>query len=662
MTKPFVICVDDEPMVLISLKDQLRRILHHNYQLEMVDNAEDALMIIEDILGNHIPICLVISDYIMPGMKGDEFLVRVHELSPATLNILLTGKADADAVGNVVNKAKLYRYIAKPWNSTDLSLTVTEAVQKYQQEDLIIQQNLQLNALIEDLQKTKASLEQQVSTRTKELKKQNIEITENMQVLAQLKEAAESANRAKSEFLANMSHELRTPLNGILGYTQILRLDKSLNQKQKDGIEVIHQSGEHLLALINDILDLSKIEAGKLSPKESIFNLPNLIKNIGAIIKVRAEEKGLRFSCLTLSPLPTTIQTDERVLRQILINLLGNAVKFTDQGEIKLRVDYKEENKQKFLIIEVEDSGIGIPPDKTELIFQPFQQLRQSDRIIEGTGLGLAITQKLVQLLNGRLHLESKLQQGSTFFIQIPLQVVGDFEEDALSPLPQVVAYQSDIKKILIVDDKLENRTVLLNLLEPLNFELSLAKNGLEALQKVSEENPDLILMDLVMPVMSGFEACRHIRKMTNIPPVKIIAISASVFEDDQKQSLEAGCDDFLPKPFRSEDLLAKLQKHLGITWIYEEEPTVTPQSQDENSSSILQLLTDQPSLVPEKNFLNHLYNLAAIGDVQEILAELQQLENQSIRFAAFCKELKKIANSFNMKKIRAFLEFFLKN
>ena len=293
------------------------------------------------------------------------------------------------------------------------------------------------------------------------------------------------------------------------------------------------------------------------------------------------------------------------------------------------------------------------------IIFQPFQQLGQNDKFIEGTGLGLAITQKLIFMLHGKLDVKSKVNQGSIFYVELPLSKVEKFDANALRPQAQIIAYEGEQRKILIVDDKLENRTVLLNLLEPLNFELSLAKNGEEAALKVQEEKPDLVLMDLVMPVMNGFEASRNIRNMKNNPPVKIIAISASVFEDDQKQSIEAGCDDFMPKPFKTEHLLAKIQQHLGLTWIYDHEQELAPLSSEGNLISILELLAKFPAQIPNQDLLTELHELAVIGDVQEILEKLTQLEQTSELYLSFVQELRKIANSFNMKKVRTFLEYF---
>lgn len=833
MGKSVILCIDDEEVVLVALKYQLRQALSLEYELEMVQSGQEALEVVDEILkaGKSLP--LVISDYIMPGKRGDEVLAEIYQRSPQTLSVLLTGQANADAVGYVVNKANLFRYIAKPWDDTDLNLTVLEALRRFNHEAKIKEQNEALNKLIEDLQEAKSSLEQKVSERTQalesqqeELRKlyenikllsqiggnivasslsrkavvnciyedliklidldvfvlglfdekhqclefegvkekgkevpffrrsledehlfgvwafkhqqtilindyleeykkyipieeppqfsqipgsviylplfavdkcigiiavhnykrnayhenhltilknlafyisialenakiytqlreqkniieeQNEEIRANMKTLANTKEAAESANQAKSDFLANMSHELRTPLNGILGYTQILKNDKSLNKKQLEGVEIIHQSGEHLLALINDVLDLSKIEAGKLEVNESTFIVSDFIKTIRAMTKVRAEEKGLTFACEQLPSLPTVIQTDERMLRQILINLLGNAVKFTEEGTVFLKLYCEPLEGVNMLHVLVQDTGIGIPSEKIQQIFLPFHQVGNQERATEGTGLGLAITQKLIHLLEGELVVESELGKGSDFLVKLPLKEINILKIADNEPLQKIIAYRGERKKILIVDDKRENRKVLINILSPLGFLYQEAQDGAEAVKVAQEFLPDLILIDLVMPRVDGYEACRQIRKIPSLKHTKIIAISASVFSQDKELSLKAGGDDFLPKPFDIWLLYNRLAWHLQIEWIYEEDPG-SPTNNPKPDSLIL----------PQNHILEEILRMATIGDIQGILNQLDELEQNETVYTSFIEQMRRIAKSFNMKKIREFIE-----
>jgi signal transduction histidine kinase len=317
--------------------------------------------------------------------------------------------------------------------------------------------------------------------------------------------AAESANRAKSTFLANMSHELRTPLNGILGYAQIFSHDKSLTKKQQEGMGIIRRSGEYLLTLINDILDLSKIEAGKIELYSTDFDFNEFLQGIVELFQMRAQQKGIDFLYEPLSQLPIRVRGDEKRLRQILINLLGNAVKFTESGGVILRVSFQITGRVCF---QVKDSGPGVAPEDIEKMFEPFQQVGDQKKRSEGTGLGLPITKKLVEMMGGTLQVDSILGQGSLFSMEIDLPEVATSAQLAKVE-PQIIGFEGETKVILVIDDQEENRLVLTDLLVPLGFRVIEAESSLIGIAKAQEFIPDLILLDLIMPEMDGFVTVR---------------------------------------------------------------------------------------------------------------------------------------------------------
>ncbi|HEY9706658.1 MAG TPA: ATP-binding protein, partial [Oculatellaceae cyanobacterium] len=405
---------------------------------------------------------------------------------------------------------------------------------------------IQQAELYEEVQRLNTDLEQ----RNQELEMRVAERTAHLQ---QAKEAAEIANQAKSEFLANMSHELRTPLNGILGYAQILKRNKNLTSGQQQGVGIIQHCGEHLLTLINDILDLSKIEARKMELYISEFYLPEFLKDIVEIFRIRAQQKGITFLYEQLSPLPRAVSGDEQKLRQILINLLGNAVKFTEKGGVAFKVGHPPNslptnnqqqttnNKIKF---QVEDTGIGIAPDKLEEIFLPFHQVGDRRNFVGGTGLGLSISKRLVEMMGSTLEVNSTPGEGSIFWLELSLPEVSEWQGTTEVDEGNIIGFIGEQRKVLIADDKWENRSVLANFLSPLGFEVIEATDGQDCLRKVAESQPDVILMDLVMPVMDGFEATRQLRQSTNLKDIVVIAASASAFDQDHCQSLAAGCND----------------------------------------------------------------------------------------------------------------------
>ena len=417
----------------------------------------------------------------------------------------------------------------------------------------------------EELRRYKDHLEEEVQQRTTDL------------VLA--RNAAEAANQAKSAFLANMSHELRTPLNAILGFSTMLHADPALPEKLRQNIDIINRSGEHLLTLINDVLEMSKIEAGRVQLEHVAFDLGSMIRDVTDMMQIRAQEKGLQLLLDQSSRFPRYIVGDEARMRQILINLMGNAIKFTQQGGVTLRLGTKK-NKISHLRIEVEDSGPGISPEDQPHIFKPFIQLNDSGTN-KGTGLGLSITRQFIEMMGGTISLQSSIGKGSIFKVELPLDQV--MESEIVKPkqaeqgtIVGLEPGQSEFR-ILIVEDQRDNQLLLTQLMENIGLPVKLAENGQEAVRFFQSWRPDLIWMDRRMPIMDGMDAARRIRELPGGQEVKIIAVTASAFSEQRAEMLNAGMDDFVRKPYRSHEIYDCLAKHLGIRFVYKNDIELQP-------------------------------------------------------------------------------------
>ncbi|GAB4532606.1 MAG: hypothetical protein Tsb0014_17160 [Pleurocapsa sp.] len=515
----------------------------------------------------------------------------------------------------------------------------------------------ELNKTVKDLELRAEALHQSETLASE--KALQLKIT--LDQLQQAKAAAEAANQAKSVFLSNMSHELRTPLNGIMGYAQILMRDRNLKPQQSHGLKIIYESGNHLLTLINDILDLSKIEARKLELYPSDLHCHSFLNGIADIIRMQALEKDLLFECLLSPSLPVGIQADEKRLRQVLLNLLGNAVKFTDRGKVTLKVSpikspVKGDRFKQTLRFEIIDTGVGVSSQQLERIFQPFEQVGNIKRREAGTGLGLTISRQLVQLMGGQIRVNSKLNKGSTFWFDIAFPVV----ETAIATnqpayQSQIIGYKGQKRKILAVDDKEENRLVIFNMIQPLGFEVVLAEDGQQAVYLAKQIKPDCILMDLVMPVKNGFEAVKEIRQIPTIQDVTIIAISASVLDSDRKKSSIVGCEAFLSKPVQEKQLLSLLQEYLQLEWIYEEMAITTV-----NQLLSAKSLSSRSLIPPPTEEIEILYELAMLGSMKKIRQRADYLEELDYKYAPFAQKLKDLAQGFQEKAIVNLVEQFL--
>ena len=682
MKKPVIVCIDDEPDVLNSLKIELKKAIGDRCIIETAEGGADALELLADLQADEYEIALVLSDYIMPDIKGDELLRRIHERSPDTLTIMLTGQADLEALSNAIKYAKLYRYIPKPWQNEDLKLTVVEAIHSYLQDQKLTDEILKRQEVNEELKLVNEALsasesrlsqflealpvgvsvynpdgsiayfnqtagellgadtisestaEQLAATyqlyvaNTDELyppdnlpilralkgefvKVDDVEIRQDGKIIAieinttpifdasgniayaiaafqdisdrkqaekiladyqrtleaqiderteqlqQAKQAAEAANKAKSTFLANMSHELRTPLNSILGFAQIMEPSPNLTVENQENMRIIRRSGEHLLTLINEVLDLSKIEAGRMTIDPKNFDLYRLLDDLQDMFQLRALSQELQLLFQREDGVPQYVRTDDIKLRQVLINLLSNAIKFTQTGEIILRVRKLETsgfcdlldrptacfdttksirdfalNSTDFAMVklreeaeeltvpgfwlqfEIEDTGVGMAPEELGNIFKAFVQTSSGQKNQKGTGLGLNISSQFVRLMGGEIVVESQLEVGTTFKFEIPVGAVYAADIPTEQIKREVIGLEPNqpYYRILIVDDREDNRQLLVKMLSPLGFELQQATNGREAIEIWENWHPHLILMDVRMPVMDGYEATKEIK------------------------------------------------------------------------------------------------------------------------------------------------------
>jgi PAS domain S-box-containing protein len=851
MKKPVIVCIDDEPDVLNSLKIELKNAIGDQCMIETAEGAEDALELLADLQADEYEIALVLSDYVMPGIKGDELLKQIHERSPNTMKIMLTGQADLQAVSNAIRYAKLYRYIQKPWQNEDLKLTVVEAIHSYLQDQKLTDEiikgqqinnelkrvNQELSAserrlnqfleslplgisvynpdgsiayfnhaaekflgkqtilthiaeqlvankeaynshsdqlylpdnfpilralngefvkvddveinqygltifleitampiydtsgnityaigIIQDISHRK-ELENFLANYQRTLEAQIVERTEQLEKAAL---AAEKANRAKSTFLANMSHELRTPLNAILGFTQIMEASQNFTPEDRDNLRVIHRSGEYLLTLINQALDLSKIEAGRMIASPTNFDLYSLLDELQDMFQQRSQDQDLQLIFLRSANVPQYVQTDDVKLRQVLINILGNAIKFTQIGHVSVRVRKKEEgirtppnppqggneeepskvenqNEEQtnldfeaindvnlpdlcWLEFEIEDTGAGIAPEELDDVFQAFVQTSSGQKTQKGTGLGLTISRQFVRLMGGDITVDSQVGRGTIFKFEIQVKVINDTEISAPKVDRKVMGVEANQPsyRILIVDDREDNRLLLVKLLSPLGFLLQEACNGREALEIWESWHPHLILMDLRMPVMDGYEATMEIKariqqreeeqqrneEMTilnnsaefilseaeerstsyEFPISKIVALTASIIEGEKRSlALLVGCDDFISKPFRKIDILNTISKHLGVKYIYSSSTafsSIGDRSQLSDSDSNVTLAS--VGQLPVK-WIDNMKQVIRNADFDLIASTIEEIRNEN---PAFSQLLQGHLDNFDYQKI----------
>lgn len=471
--------------------------------------------------------------------------------------------------------------------------------------------------------------------------------------LRHAKEAAESANHAKSAFLANMSHELRTPLNAILGFSQLMSRDAGLTIDQQETLKTIGRSGEHLLALINDVLEMSKIEAGRSRLLSETFDLHRLLVDIEQMFRLRAEGKGLGLSVRWTPDVPQFIKQDSIKLRQILINLLSNAVKFTRDGQVDLLVDLDEAAGSSLLSFVVQDTGSGIEREDFEAIFNPFVQTTKGYQAQEGTGLGLSISRQFARMMGGNLTVESEVGEGSAFCATIAFEPVDATDIAGNPPVRRVVGLAPDQPRyrILVVEDKDANRKLMCRWLAPFGFDLREAANGKDAVEISRQWQPHLVWMDIRMPVMTGYEATPLIKSSPECKDTLVVALTANVFDEDKKKILSVGCDDLLAKPVREDEILSTLHRLLGVKFVYDDD-TLQPESPSAAVNGRQDVLRGLKETAPQWRL--RLRSATVHADVAGVVTVIDQIRSQKPHLA---EVLSTMANNFEHDALLALLD-----